>query len=202
VTKTRLEAFSDGVFAIATTLLVIEVKVPEAEAGRLAHELWQQWPSYAAYLVSFLTIGIVWINHHTQFERIAFVDWPLLFINLVILMVVAFIPFPTALIAEYLRGGEDQHVAAAVYCATMLAMGAAFGVLWQYVSRRDGLLAQALTSQQRARIARRTAVGFVGYSVALAAAFVSAPVSLAICALIPLYYALAPRGAEPAAPPT
>jgi hypothetical protein len=87
VTKTRLEAFSDGVFAIAITLLVIEIRPPEVHEGeRLAHALWAQWPSYVAYLVSFLTIGVIWLNHHRIFEQVARVDGPLLLLNLNLLL--------------------------------------------------------------------------------------------------------------------
>ena len=83
MTKTRLEAFSDGVLAIAITLLVIEIRPPEVHEGeRLAHALWAQWPSYVAYLVSFLTIGVIWLNHHRIFEQVARVDGPLLLLNL------------------------------------------------------------------------------------------------------------------------
>ena len=103
--KTRLEAFSDGVFAIAITLLIIEVRVPDSEAGELARDLANQWPSYAAYAVSFAIIGIIWVNHHDIFERIVTVDRPLLFLNLLLLLTVAFLPLPTALLGDYIRKG-------------------------------------------------------------------------------------------------
>jgi uncharacterized membrane protein len=96
VTKARLEAFSDGVFAIAITLLVIELRPPELHAGqRLAQALWQQWPSYLAYLVSFATIGVLWLNHHWLFEQVVQVDGPLLVLNLAWLLWTALLPFPT-----------------------------------------------------------------------------------------------------------
>ena len=101
--KTRLEAFSDGVFAIAITLLIIEVRVPDSHAGDLARDLANQWPSYAAFVVSFAIIGIIWVNHHDIFERIVTVDRPLLFLNLLLLLTVAFLPFPTALLGDYIR---------------------------------------------------------------------------------------------------
>src|SRR4029450_3918241 len=96
--KTRLEAFSDGVFAIAITLLIIEVRVPHSKAGDLARDLANQWPSYAAYVVSFAIIGIIWVNHHDIFERITTVDRPLLFLNLLLRLPVAVLPLPPALL--------------------------------------------------------------------------------------------------------
>src|SRR4051795_10160430 len=103
----RLEAFSDGVMAIAITLLILDVKVPLAEEGRLAHDLAHQWPSYAAYVVTFLVIGIIWVNHHVLFERAAAVTRPIFYLNIFLLMGVAFLPFPTALLAEYLREAQN-----------------------------------------------------------------------------------------------
>jgi Endosomal/lysosomal potassium channel TMEM175 len=125
VTKTRLEAFSDGVLAIAITLLVIEIHPPEiGEDQTLAQALWQQWPSYAAYLVSFLTIGVIWLNHHRIFTQVARVDGPLLLLNLNLLLWTALIPFPTAVVAQHLGdGGEAARTAAALYSGVLLFDG-------------------------------------------------------------------------------
>jgi uncharacterized membrane protein len=125
VTKTRLEAFSDGVLAIAITLLVIDIRPPEVHQGdRLAPALWAQWPSYVAYLVSFLTIGVIWLNHHRIFDQVARVDGPLLLLNLNLLLWTALIPFPTAVVAEYLQaGGELAQTAVALYGAVFLLVG-------------------------------------------------------------------------------
>jgi len=132
VTKTRLEAFSDGVLAIAITLLVIEIHPPEVHEGeRLAHALWAQWPSYAGYLVSFLTIGVIWLNHHRIFEQVARVDGPLLLLNLNLLLWTALIPFPTAVVAENLAaGGDAARTASALYCGVLLLMSLSFGGLF------------------------------------------------------------------------
>ena len=142
----RLEAFSDGVFAIAITLLVLDLAVParnEVRPGGLGSALAHQWPSYFAYLVSFLVIGIIWVNHHTMFSKVNLVDRPVLFANLALLLVVSALPFPTRLLAEYLTAGSDAHTAAAIYSATMLAMGLAYSVLWIAVTRDVGLLHRA-----------------------------------------------------------
>jgi TMEM175 potassium channel family protein len=113
----RLEAFSDGVFAVAITLLVLDLKVPSTVAGgpSLAHELARQWPSYAAYVVSFLTIGIIWINHHAMIRRLRAVDHPIMTLNLLLLLCVAVLPYVTSLMAAYLKVPRGQHLSAAIY---------------------------------------------------------------------------------------
>ena len=121
-----MEAFSDGVFAIAITLLVLEIHVPEPGAGDLGHELAAQWPSYAAYVVSFLTIGIIWINHHAMVRRLQLVDHSILIWNLVLLMTVSVLPFTTALVAAYLRESSGEALAAAIYSGSLLVMSVAF----------------------------------------------------------------------------
>src|SRR5579872_4031553 len=107
----RLETFSDGVFAVAITLLVLNLHDPR---GGLAHGLAAEWPHYATYAVSFLTIGIIWMNHHTQYERVIRNDRTLMVLNLLLLMFVTVIPFPTGLLADHLQRASDEHVAAAV----------------------------------------------------------------------------------------
>src|SRR5436309_13539589 len=94
----RVEAFSDGVLAMAITLLILEISVPDVKGDDLLDALGHQWPSYVAYVVSFLTIGIMWVNHHALFDHIRIVDRGLLFVNLFLLLAIAFVPFPTALL--------------------------------------------------------------------------------------------------------
>src|SRR5438045_6602697 len=162
----RLEAFSDGVFAIAITLLVLDLAVParaETPVNGLAAHLGRQWPSYVAYLVSFLIIGIIWVNHHTVFDKVRFVDRPVLFANLGLLLVVSVIPFPTHLMAEYLTAGSDSHVAAAIYSATMLAMGSAYSVLWIVITRDARLLHEHVDAASSRRPLRRFGAGNVLY---------------------------------------
>ena len=139
MSTSRTEAFSDGIFAIAATLLVLELKVPQVEPGGLADALLESWPSYATYVVSFLTIGIIWVNHHAVLDRIREVNRPLLFMNLMFLMAVAAIPFPTALLGDYLQAGHDERLAAAVYGGTMSLMGVTFGAIWAYAVLSDDL---------------------------------------------------------------
>jgi len=134
VNKNRAEAFSDGVFAVAATLLVFSLVAPKVSRG-LDQALLQEWPSYAAYAISFGTIVVIWVNHHVVFETIARVDRPFLFINALLLMTVAAIPFPTALLAQYLQAGHDQKVAAFAYGLTMSAMAVAFSIMTLYARR-------------------------------------------------------------------
>lgn len=137
----RLETFSDGVFAIAATLLVLEFVVDSRKTARpLGHQLLHLWPSYLAYTTSFLTIAIIWINHHHVMETIARVDRTFLFISTLLLLVVAFIPFPTKLVAVYLERPGDERAAVYAYAATFLLMAVAFNVLWAYACRNRRLI--------------------------------------------------------------
>jgi TMEM175 potassium channel family protein len=191
VTTSRLEAFSDGVLAIAITLLVIEIHPPELHQGeRLAHALWQQWPSYVAYLVSFLTIGVIWLNHHRIFDQVILVDGPLLLLNLNLLLWTALIPFPTAVVAEYLGDrGEAARTASALYSGVLLLMSLAFGALFAWVTHTDRLL-HRLPPPGVVRAARlRFMAGLVVYAAAFALSWVSAPLAVALCGLMALYYA-------------
>lgn len=188
----RLEAFSDGVMAIAITLLVLDLKVPphaEASAHGLAAALGHEWPSYAAYLVSFLVIGIIWINHHAMFTQVRRVDRAVLFTNLGLLMVVSLIPFPTRLLADYLTSdGSDASVAAAAYSATMLGMAVAFTGLWWAITRDAGLLHEHLDRAAGRAALRRFSLGLVVYGGCIGLAFVNAYATLAVHGALALYY--------------
>ena len=198
LSRDRVAAFSDGVFAVAITLLVVGIPMPQAKTGQLAQALRGQWPSYVAYGISFLTIGIVWVNHHGTFARVARVDRPLLFINLVLLMSVCFIPFPTNLLSHYVAGGgADATVSAFVYAATMTGMSVAFGVLWIYTIHRR-LLHQEQLQQLNPRRMRIVIVRFAGggliYAACMALAFVSPLLDLMLFALLAVYYVFDQQG--------
>ena len=184
----RAEAFSDGVFAIAATLLVLELKIPHVEPGGLSEALLERWPSYATYIVSFLTIGIIWVNHHAVMERIKNVNRPLLFLNLVFLMAVAAIPFPTSLLADYLQAGHDERLASAIYGATMALMGVAFGLIWAYAVLSDDLLHESIDPERARRSLLMFAAGNPLYLLAIGVSFLSAELALAIYALLALFY--------------
>src|SRR5947209_14441146 len=137
----RLEAFSDGVFAVAITLLVLNIKVPGIESDiKLWQTLLDEWPMMiAAYATSFVTIGVMWLNHHRLYVHITRTNTVLMLLNLSLLLVIVFIPVPTALLAEYILI-PDQHIAAIVYSGTFLAMAICFYVLWRYASYHNRLL--------------------------------------------------------------
>jgi uncharacterized membrane protein len=198
VSTNRLEAFSDGVFAIAITLLVLELNVPEPGSGELGHELLAQWPSYAAYFVTFLTIGIIWINHHAAFSRLRSVDHSILMLNLLLLLTVSVLPFTTSLMAAYLKEGEGERLAAGIYGASLLVMGGAFVLTnRQILLKRPQLLKEPIPPERARRLLYFAALGQIPYVLAVALAIVSPYVTLAICALTAVYYSLpiATRGA-------
>ena len=133
----RLEAFSDGVFAVAITLLALDLRVDGPGQGTLADQLGHQWPVFAAYVVSFFVIGIVWVNHHALFTSFARVDRSLLFLNLLLLLWIAAIPFATSTMATYLRtDGGDAHLAAALYSAVLEGMSLSFTSIFVWSLRR------------------------------------------------------------------
>jgi uncharacterized membrane protein len=200
VTKGRLEAFSDGVIAIAATLLVLNLKVPLPGSGSLGRALAHQWPGYLAYATSFLTIGIIWINHHATMRRLAEVDHSILVLNLALLMSIGVLPWTTAVLAEYLRNANGQDLAAALYAGSFLLMSLIFYALQRHtlVNRRQLLHETVRRDADLDAIRRRSRTGLVPYAVATALAPLSAYVTIAICALIAVFYALPSPLEEPA----
>jgi len=198
----RLEAFSDGVFAIAITLLVLELRVPETGDRSLASALSHEWPQFAAYLTSFLVIGIMWVNHHSMFRQITRADRPLLFLNLLLLLWTALLPFPTELIARYLRtGGADSHVAAAVYSLNLTLAAIAFSLIWTHAVRGH-LVVHDMSNREQWRSIARFSAGTLVYAATIGLSFISAPLTLAVQFLIAAYYAfeqVSRRMSEPAA---
>jgi uncharacterized membrane protein len=191
--KGRLEAFSDGVIAIAITLLVLEIKVPTPVNGglNLPGELASQWPSYAAYVVSFMTIGVVWINHHATLDRIESVDHTLLILNLLLLMLICVVPWTTALLAGYLRQSHGARLAAVIYGGSFLLLTGCFYLLQRHILfGRGELSGHRLDSAARTRIDRRNRLGLLPYTLATVVGPYSAYLTLTICALIAIYYAL------------
>ena len=189
----RLEAFSDGVFAVAATLLVLNVAVPiVGEHGR---------PSPARSDTSgrctsptpnsFITIGIIWINHHACISRLRSADHPILILNLLLLMWVALLPFATSLMTDYLRLGHGEHLALAIYAGTLLVMSISFVTLnWFILFRRPQLLRDQLDLAARRRIISRGAVGLAPYALAAVLAALSPYLTLAICVAVAIFYSL------------
>jgi TMEM175 potassium channel family protein len=188
--KGRLEAFSDGVFAIAITLLVLELRVPafvDAKRIGLAGALRHEWSSYAAYVVSFAIIGIMWVNHHAVLSNVARVDRALLFVNLLLLLFVAVLPFPTALLARYLNA-EGSHVAAAIYSGNMLGCAIGFQALWRWIVHDQRLLHAHIDHRQAKAAQGRFAIGLLVYAGTIGLSFWNAKATLAVHALIAVYY--------------
>ena len=183
----RVEAFSDGVFAIAITLLILTIGIPSGH-GPLGHELLRLWPSYAAYAVSFLTIGIMWVNHHTLFRHFERVDRPLLLLNILLLMLIAVVPFPTRVAADFVRSGGDRRAAALLYGSTMTITAVLFIALWLYGSRR--LLAADSDPLEVSGITRSYLPGVPIFGGTTLLAFASPVASLVLFGAIALFYAL------------
>ena len=192
----RLEAFSDGVFAIAVTLLVLDLKVPAVGGGGLAAALLAQWPAYLAYLISFLTILIMWINHHLLFRQIARTDHTFLLLNGLLLLAITVVPFPTAVLAEFIRG-PDARSAALLYSGTYVAIAVAFNLLWRHASREGRLLDGKADLRVVRAISQGYRFGPLLYLAALLLAFVSVAASVALCALLAVFFALPPRAGGP-----
>jgi uncharacterized membrane protein len=196
MTTNRLEAFSDGVFAIAITLLVLEIHVPERPKEGLARALLDQWPVYASYVVSFFVIGIIWINHHAVFDHLVRVDRAMLFLNLLLLFWIALLPWPTNVLAAYMReGGADERTAAVLYTGVMTLMGASFGALWTYASHHRRLLGDSMSTEEIRARTRRFTLATPVYAFAMLVGLVSAAACLVINALLAVYYALPAGGA-------
>jgi uncharacterized membrane protein len=192
MTKARIEAFSDAVIAVAITLLALDLHVPDpAGPGSLAHRLGEQWPNYAAYVVSFLTIGIIWINHHAMLQRLVSVDHAILVLNLLLLLTIGVLPFSTALMAEYLNASHGQNLAAVIYGGSFLLMSLAFFAMQRHLLlTKQNLLHDHLTPEVRQAVLRRNATGLLPYAVATVGGIVSPFLTLAICAGVAVFYAL------------
>ena len=144
----RIEAFSDGVFAIAITLLILEVAVPESEFGNLWRGIADQWPAYLAYATSFITIGGLWMIHHGIFRRLQYADSWIMRINLALLMAVSFLPFPTKLMAEAIHETDAERAAVVFYGATLLLISLLVSALWGVISRDRELLKPEVSEQE------------------------------------------------------
>jgi uncharacterized membrane protein len=182
----RLETFSDGVFAIAATLLILEIRLPER--GSLTHQLLHLWPSYGAYAISFITIGIMWVNHHAVFEQIDRINRTFLVINVFFLMVIAFIPFPTHVLAAHLQ--HDARPAAFFYGLTNVAMAAGYACLWFYAAKGGRLISPAADSRMVSGISRAFRPGIPIYTLATLSALISAWLAVGLFAAIALFYVL------------
>ena len=198
-TTSRVEAFSDGVMAIAITLLVLDLKLPSTTNvanGGLLDALLARWPTYAAYLAAFLTIGIIWLNHHTLIAKIARFDTRLHWLNLVLLLGVATLPFPTSLLAEYVGdGGPNASVAAAAYglCATLMALPWSF--MWRQLRDHPELLEPGYGAAYASAEMTRGGIGVPIYMGATIVSLFQPLLALALYVAIAALYAITFQGA-------
>src|SRR5512135_3699755 len=188
----RIETFSDGVFAIAITLLVLGIKVPKASdlgmSGSLVSALIALWPHYLAFVTSFATIFAMWVNHHRIFSLVHRSDHFFLYWNGLLLLLVTFLPFPTTLLAEYLLHPEAK-VAGGVFAGTLVAIALAFKGLWRYASKNGRLLARSVDTAAIGQITKQHRFGPFMYLTALAVSFVSVGLSAFICLCLAVYFA-------------
>ena len=198
----RTEAFSDGVFAIAITLLVLDIGIPASEFDDLWSAIFHEWPAYLGYATSFLTIGGIWLAHHGIFRRLRYANDPVMRINLLLLMAVAFLPFPTRLVAEAIRDESAERAAAIFYGACLLAIALLFSALWRAVARDRRLLMPEVGDDEVKAIllASSPSIGF--YAAAIALAIVAPRAAAVGYLLIAVVAALRVRGDEPAAQPS
>ncbi len=185
----RVEAFSDGVFAVAITLLVLGFHIPPTLLADhdLAQWLLNQWPDFFAFVTSFATIGVMWINHHRMFTHIKRADTILLSLNLLLLMLIVFVPFPTLLLAQTIVL-PGQHLAALLYNITYILLAICFNVLWRYATRGNRLLGKNADMQQVQEITAQYRFGPLFYVITFLIAWFSAPISLAINLLIAVFF--------------
>jgi uncharacterized membrane protein len=194
--KSRVEAFSDGVFAIAITLLVLTIAKP-THYRDLGHQLASRWPSFAAYVVSFAIIGIMWLNHHSLFSSFERIDRGLFYLNMLLLLTITFLPYPTGVLGEALAQGQGTQTAAVFYGVTMAVNAYAWGALWLYGSYHRRLLHASFPEEERSLATLLFTIGVVMYTLAIGVAFLSAYAFLAVQAAFALYYALDPVNRRP-----
>jgi uncharacterized membrane protein len=163
----------------------------------LDHELLSRWPAFAAYAVSFVVIGIMWLNHHSLFIRFERVTRPLFYLNLAVLLTVVLLPFPTGVFGEALRRGQGERVAAVAYSALMALNGLSFAALWLYASAGRRLLTDEFPEDERRPATLAFTIGTILYALTVVVAFFSAVACLAVHALLALYYALDPLARRP-----
>ncbi len=189
----RVEAFSDGVIAVAITLLVLDLRVPEPDAiGGLGRRLAELWPNYLAYAISFLAIGIMWLNHHTMLHRLVSVDRSVLVLNLLLLMCIVVLPFATSLMATYLDEPDGGHLAAVVYAGSFLVTSAVFLTMQYHLLVRRRYLLRDRDLAVRAILARAS-VAPPAYLLAALAGLITPYLTLALCGTMGVFYLMAPR---------
>jgi uncharacterized membrane protein len=187
----RLESFSDGVFAIAITLLAIELRIPERADSNvmLLDQLWNEWPAYLAFTLSFFSILIMWANHHSIFFHINKINRKIILANGFMLFLVTIVNFPTNLISRYFNT-PSENAAAALYCGLFVIINISYNVLWYVVSTDKLVLRKDVTPETIHILRRNYLIGFPAYTIAFGTAFYSAKLSLLICTALWVFWAI------------
>ncbi|WP_225724590.1 MULTISPECIES: TMEM175 family protein [unclassified Nocardia] len=193
---TRVEAFSDGVMAIAITLLILDIRVPEHQPGQLLEALAHIWPSYVAYLAAFLTVGIVWMNHHTYFGRLRRLDHVIRWWNLMLLLGVSVLPFPTGILAENVVHGahRDAQVAAALFGLAGVLMTVPWWPLHRRLVHHPELFEPGFDAEFARRESFRAWPGIAIYAVCIVIGFIMPIAALALYLIIAIFYAFTSQG--------
>jgi uncharacterized membrane protein len=190
LSKTRIEALTDGIFAIAMTLMVFDIKLPAGTSPLgLRHELIRLWPRFLAYAISFIMLGVYWVGHHNQYHYIRRTDRPFLWINIFFLMGISLIPFSTGLLGQY----SGERTALIVYGLNLIMAGGLLYGHWSYATRRYRLVESQIPAEVVTLAKNRIAMGPAASILAVCVSFLEARLSLAIFALIPLLYLLPGR---------
>ncbi|MBV8506654.1 MAG: DUF1211 domain-containing protein [Alphaproteobacteria bacterium] len=189
----RIEAFSDGVFAIAITLLILDIKLPHLKNSDLLSSLLQLWPAYFAYVLSFVMIGIYWANHHYIFKLFQKTNHALNLLNLLFLLFIAFLPLPTEVLGEYLLDKANQTTAATVYALGLLLPAASWLLMWLYASRGQRLIDRRLEAGYVRRLTLQYLGSVVLYSGAVIISLIDFRWGLGICVGLTLLYLLPPK---------
>jgi uncharacterized membrane protein len=188
MSKGRVEAFSDGVFAVAATLLIFNVQIDKTAPGGLLAALLAAWPKYAAYVASFITIGVMWINHHGLFGRIARTNRTLMFLNLLLLMAIVFLPFPTAVLGSNILVPRDANTAASLYGLNTSLIALLFSAVWIYALTHADLLSPDVDRQAAMRSWPRYSAGLVAYLACIPLGQLSPIAVVIVCLAIGVYY--------------
>ena len=184
MSKNRLESFSDGVFAVAITLLILTIHIPNVEAPNLVPSLLRMWPTLLIYVVSFVMVGTYWVAHHSMLHFIKAADRNLLYLNILLLLTVSIIPFPTALIGQY----THTHAAVILYAANLMLVNTSDTLLWLYATSRPALATAAVTPILRKRVAVLHMSPVVVYAAAAAVSFADFRISFVLLAAVPIFF--------------
>jgi len=188
MSKGRAEAFSDGIFAVAATLLIFNVQIDKSGPGGLLDALLAAWPKYAAYAASFLTIGVMWMNHHGLFERIARMNRGLLFVNLLLLMAIVFLPFSTEQLGSNILVPRDSNTAASLYALNAFMIAVCFSAVWIYALTHPGLLRPEVDRQVALQSWPRFSIGTAVYLACVPLSQFSPIAVVVVCSALAVYY--------------